>query len=304
MTWHDRAVTIAKTASQKLGILFRHTPEQLLLFYKAQIRPSLEYCSHVRGRAPNQSLRLLDCIQKRSFDAPNLTKDLHSLEHRIRVAGMSLSRFYHGRCSSEQIITPKAVRTKNTREALRAHTYQVEVPTPRTSLLQRSFFWKTLTLLNELSGNLFPAITYSDSSQTCIDTCPLAVFPKDKVRKALKTIFENNVLSFCNGNLGAVNGFLNGSVDTVSLQSQEVWTGVTYALAATMLFEDMHEEGLKTAGGMYNSMSELFGLEFDIPEALYAKKSYRAIGYMRPLSIWSMQIALEEKLKQKTELAH
>ncbi|VEN60492.1 unnamed protein product [Callosobruchus maculatus] len=54
------------------------------------------------------------------------------------------------------IITPKGVRTRNTREALRAHPYQVEVLTPRTSLLQHSFFWRTSTLWNQLPGNLFP----------------------------------------------------------------------------------------------------------------------------------------------------
>nr|CAI5827840.1 unnamed protein product [Callosobruchus analis] len=87
--------------------------EQLLLLYKAQIRPSLEDCSH------NRAVRLID--------THNLTKDLHSLEHRRRVAGLSpFYRFYHGRCSSElsQIITPKAVRTRNNREALHAHLYQ------------------------------------------------------------------------------------------------------------------------------------------------------------------------------------
>nr|CAI5861902.1 unnamed protein product [Callosobruchus analis] len=55
----------------------------------------------------------------RLVDAPNLTKDLHSLEHIRRVAGLTLFyRFYHGRCSSElsRIITRKAVRTRNTRE--------------------------------------------------------------------------------------------------------------------------------------------------------------------------------------------
>nr|CAI5831966.1 unnamed protein product [Callosobruchus analis] len=52
--------------------------------------------------------------------------------------------------------TPRAVRKKNTREALRAHPYQAEVATPRTSLLQHSFFWRTSTLWNELPGNLFP----------------------------------------------------------------------------------------------------------------------------------------------------
>nr|CAI5851059.1 unnamed protein product [Callosobruchus analis] len=118
MSWHDHVATIAKTASQKLGVLFRcrklYTPEQLFLLYKAQIRPSLEYCSHVWDCAPKYSLKLLDSIQNRAIrliDAPNLTKDLHSLAHRRRVVGLSLFyRFYHGRCSSElaQIITPKS----------------------------------------------------------------------------------------------------------------------------------------------------------------------------------------------------
>ncbi|VEN34317.1 unnamed protein product [Callosobruchus maculatus] len=79
-----------------------YTPVQLLLIYKAQIRPSLEYCSHKRA------IRLID--------TPNLTKDLHSLEHRRRMAALSLFyRFCHGRCSSElsQIIAPKALRTRN-----------------------------------------------------------------------------------------------------------------------------------------------------------------------------------------------
>nr|CAI5820293.1 unnamed protein product [Callosobruchus analis] len=79
MYWHEHVVTIAKTASQKLGILFRcrklYTPEQLLLLYKAQIRPSL-----VWGRAPRHSRKLLDSIQNiavRLIEAPNLTKHLH-----------------------------------------------------------------------------------------------------------------------------------------------------------------------------------------------------------------------------------
>nr|CAI5819060.1 unnamed protein product [Callosobruchus analis] len=54
------------------------------------------------------------------------------------------------------MITPKAVRTRNTREALHAHPYEVEVPAPLTSLIQHSFFWNTSTLWNELPGSLFP----------------------------------------------------------------------------------------------------------------------------------------------------
>ncbi|VEN36212.1 unnamed protein product [Callosobruchus maculatus] len=124
VSWHDHVVNIVKMTSQKLEALKLYTTEQLLLLYKAQIRPLLEYCSHVWRCAPKHSLKILATIY---------------LEHRRRVADLSLFyRFYHGRRSSElsQIITPQAVRTRNTRKALRAHPYQAEVPTPRTSLLQ------------------------------------------------------------------------------------------------------------------------------------------------------------------------
>lgn len=65
----------------------------------------------------------------------------------------------------------------------------------------------------------------------------MQLYPKEYVLKALKTIYENNVMKFCNGTMGAVNGFMHGSQDEISVQSQEVWTGVTYDLAATMIFE-------------------------------------------------------------------
>ncbi|CRL08231.1 CLUMA_CG021033, isoform A [Clunio marinus] len=70
------------------------------------------------------------------------------------------------------------------------------------------------------------------------------IFPKAKVQRALRSIFENN-----------------------------------------------------TAGGLYNSMTENIGLAFETPEAVYEKSCYRSIGYMRPLSIWSMQSAYERSKK-------
>lgn len=44
-------------------------------------------------------------------------------------------------------------------------------------------------------------------------------------------------MAFCGGKMGAVNGFIKEGTDKITLQSQEVWTGVTYDLAATMIFE-------------------------------------------------------------------
>lgn len=62
----------------------------------------------------------------------------------------------------------------------------------------------------------------------------------------------------------------------------------------------MIEEAFKTAGGLSKSLFEM-GMNFETPEALYAEKHYRAIGYMRPLSIWSMQYAWEQ-LKNKNQI--
>ncbi|XP_032592367.1 non-lysosomal glucosylceramidase isoform X1 [Drosophila grimshawi] len=129
------------------------------------------------------------------------------------------------------------------------------------------------------------------------------IYPKENVRTALKRIYDNNVMGFHEGNIGAANGFIAnanepskpGHVDNSNIQAEEVWPGVVYALAATMIQEGMFEEAFQTAGGMYKTISQRIGMNFETPEALYGEKRYRSIGYMRPLSIWSMQVAWERR---------
>ncbi|PZC83702.1 hypothetical protein B5X24_HaOG207229 [Helicoverpa armigera] len=120
------------------------------------------------------------------------------------------------------------------------------------------------------------------------------VFPEANVRKALTTVYENNVKQFKGGKMGAVNGWVTGPrghIDTTALQSEEVWTGVTYGLAALMIYEGMHEEAFATAGGMYKTLTQM-GLSFETPEALYENGNHRSVGYMRPLAVWSMYQAI------------
>lgn len=70
---------------------------------------------------------------------------------------------------------------------------------------------------------------------------PLQVFPTPHVVRALQTIFELNVQAFAGGAMGAVNGMQpHGVPDRSSVQSDEVWVGVVYGLAATMIQEVMH----------------------------------------------------------------
>lgn len=56
--------------------------------------------------------------------------------------------------------------------------------------------------------------------------------------------------------------FPNGSVDMSSMQSREVWPGVTYGLAATMIQEDMIDMAFRTANGIYEAAWSEQGLGY------------------------------------------
>ncbi|XP_077400919.1 non-lysosomal glucosylceramidase [Vanacampus margaritifer] len=120
------------------------------------------------------------------------------------------------------------------------------------------------------------------------------VFPKANIRAALQSVFDLNVMSFSGGQMGAVNGMRpEGVADRSSVQSDEVWIGVVYGLAATMIHEGMFVEGMRTAEGCYRTVWERLGMAFQTPEAYCEKGIYRSLAYMRPLSIWAMQLALD-----------
>jgi len=141
---------------------------------------------------------------------------------------------------------------------------------------------KEVIMADQLAGQWYCSL--SNSKKEIVD--------EEKVKTSLSTIYNYNVLRFRDGKLGAVNGMLqSGEVDRITVQSEEVWTGVTYALASNMITQGLVKEGFKTAEGIYRTVYETIGLGYETPEALYEHKHYRSIGYMRPLSIWSMYIA-------------
>lgn len=118
------------------------------------------------------------------------------------------------------------------------------------------------------------------------------IVPEEHARTALATVFSFNVMKHRAGQMGAVNGMRpQGEVDTADQQSQEVWTGTTYALAACMLQEGMREEAFHTAQGVYRMGWEELGYWFQTPEAWKGDGNYRALAYMRPLAIWAMEWA-------------
>jgi non-lysosomal glucosylceramidase len=115
----------------------------------------------------------------------------------------------------------------------------------------------------------------------------------DHVDTALRTVFRQNVQGFGDGRMGAVNGTRpDGSVDASSEQSQEVWTGTTYALAAFMAGRGLLNEAWQTAGGVERVVEER-GYRFRTPEGWDRSGDFRASLYLRPLAIWAIEHALQ-----------
>ena len=122
------------------------------------------------------------------------------------------------------------------------------------------------------------------------------IVPSEHARRALERIYEANVGGVAEGNMGAVNGVLpDGSIDESDLQSEEMWTGVGYALGAAMIQLGMASEGFSVAKGVYTTGYDRFGTGFMTPEAWTADGGHRAIGYLRPLAIWAMQWAWQRR---------
>lgn len=122
-----------------------------------------------------------------------------------------------------------------------------------------------------------------------------SLFDDFKVRSSLQKIYDFNVMKVKGGRMGAVNGMHpNGKVDETCMQSREIWTGVTYAVAATMILSGMEDQAFTTAEGIFTAgwSEEGYGYWFQTPEGWTIDGHFRSLIYMRPLSIWGMQWAL------------
>ena len=60
-----------------------------------------------------------------------------------------------------------------------------------------------------------------------------------------------------------------------------------------MFSQGLIAEGFQTASGIYRTAWNRYGMAYQTPEAFRKNKTFRSLGYMRPLSIWGMQYALE-----------
>ena len=146
----------------------------LLTLYKAQIRPCLEYGSHLWRGASKHSFATLNAIQKRAIKLigdPALTNSLDSLTHRRTISALSLYyRYYHGVCSVElkSIILPKALFSRTTRFSNAQHPFAVKLDKNRTSAFANSFIPMTSRDWNSLPATVFPATYNLQLFKPCI----------------------------------------------------------------------------------------------------------------------------------------
>ena len=162
LDWGSYIISIAKTASKKIGALICSvkflSPEVVLYLYKSTIRPCIEYCCHVWA---GYYLELLDKLQKRICRTvdPSFAASLEPLTHRGNVTSLSLFyRYYFGRCSSElaQLIPLPFSRGRSTRYSDKLHDFSVTIRRFRKDVYVNSFFPRTATLWNSLSRQCFP----------------------------------------------------------------------------------------------------------------------------------------------------
>ena len=137
LDWGSYIISIAKTASKKIGALIRSmkflSPEAVLFLYKSTIRPCMEYCCHVWAGALSCYLKLSDKLQKRMYRTagPSFATSIEPFDHRRSVASSSLSyRYFIGRCSSKlaQLVPRPFSRGRSTHYCGRLHDFSVVIP--------------------------------------------------------------------------------------------------------------------------------------------------------------------------------
>ena len=159
LDWGSYIISIAKTASKKIGALIRSmkflSPEVVLYLYKSTIRPCMENCWHVWAGAPSCYLELLDKLQKRICRTLglSLSASLEPLPHRRNVASLSLLyRYYFSKCLSElaELVLLPYSRGRSTRYCDRLYDFSVTIPRCYKDVYVNSFFPRT--------GNSLPMI--------------------------------------------------------------------------------------------------------------------------------------------------
>jgi hypothetical protein len=164
LSWKSHILSLVGSAARKLGALSRttqfFTARQLAEIYRANIRPCLEYCSHIWGGSSSVwMLEKVDRRARRLIGDPIVLRSLQPLQHRRNVAALAIFfRIYHGDCSNElhSALPPRLRRERPTRAGDTDHIHSLTPYNCRIERFKRSFLPRTLEAWNELPEHVVP----------------------------------------------------------------------------------------------------------------------------------------------------
>ena len=133
------------------------------------------------------------------------------------------------------------------------------------------------------------------------------ILPTEKMKSHLKQVYERCVVPLQDfngdgiGDCGAINGIKEDGTSVGSLQqAEEIWTGSSYFLAASMYHAGLKEEALKTAYGVHYQtyINDLTAYWFNTPEAWHDKgirprPESDPQQYQRPRAIWELLLEID-----------
>lgn len=137
------------------------------------------------------------------------------------------------------------------------------------------------------------------------------ILPKEKMSSHFKEVFKRCVSPLADftgdsiGDVGAINAVNPDGSYLGFQQSDEIWTGSTYFLAASMYRAGLKEEALKTAFGIYyiTYEEESTAYWFNTPEAWHdfglAPRPNNPEQYQRPRAVWELVFEIEDPYKNK-----
>ena len=137
------------------------------------------------------------------------------------------------------------------------------------------------------------------------------ILPKEKLVSHLKQVFERNVVPLKDfngdgiGDCGAINGIReDGGYIGSQEQAEEIWTGSSYYLSASMYHAGLKEEALKTAYGVYyiTYEEETTAYWFNTPEAwrdggIHPRPTHPE-QYQRPRAVWELVFEINDPYKK------
>jgi non-lysosomal glucosylceramidase len=132
--------------------------------------------------------------------------------------------------------------------------------------------------------------------------------PKQMRVPAMRKVFNLNVKKFGNREFGAADGMgADGQLITNTEQTQEIWVGATFAVAATRLQEGLKDEAYKTAWGIYDVSYKKRGTGSGHRNPGTSRGGIAAPMCMRPAAIWVMEMTqppTKDKTNPKSPAGH